>query len=55
MLAGLAVTNSTTEFLYMSNLEFSNVTKEQHTAEYVCHENNTSEIRLAKQILVSGK
>jgi hypothetical protein len=54
MLTGLTVTHSKTEFLYLSSLEFFNVTKKQHTAEYVCYENNNTAIPLGKQILVSG-
>jgi hypothetical protein len=55
MLAGLTVIYSKTEFLYMSSLEFFNVTKKQQTVEYVCLEYNNSETHLGKQILVLGR
>jgi len=55
MLAGLTVTYNETKFLYISSLEFFNVTKEQHTAKYVCYENNNTVIPLGKQINVSGR
>jgi hypothetical protein len=55
MFAGLMVTKSKTEFLYVSNLEFFNVTKKQDNAEYVCYENNNTLIPLGKLIIVSGR
>jgi hypothetical protein len=55
MLTGLIVTNNKTEFLYVSNLEFMSVKKEQHTAEYTCYENNMTATPLGKQILVLGR
>ena len=55
MLAGLTITNNETDFLYISSLEFFNVTKKQHAAEYVCYENNNTAIPLVKQINVSGR
>ncbi|XP_021926551.1 vascular endothelial growth factor receptor 1-like isoform X2 [Zootermopsis nevadensis] len=50
---GLKVITSKTEFLYVSNLEFINITKEQHTAVYSCYENNETTTPLGKQILVA--
>jgi len=55
MLAGLTVTYNKTEFLYISTLEFFNVTKTQNTAEYVCYENNNTVTPLGKKINVSGR
>ena len=55
MFAGLMVTKSKTEFLYVSNLEFFNVTKKQDNSEYVCYENNNTLIPLGKLIIVSGR
>jgi hypothetical protein len=55
MFSGLKVTHNKTEFLYISNLEIFNVTKEQDTNEYLCYENDKTETPLGMQILVKGR
>lgn len=55
MLSGLKITYNKTEFLYITKLEFFNVTKAQHNTEYLCYENNETKIPLGRQISVEGR
>jgi hypothetical protein len=53
--SGPKITYNKTEFLYITKLEFFNITKEQNNTEYLCYENNKTETPLGRQISVEGR
>lgn len=55
MFSGLNITYNKTEFLYITGLEFFNVTKAQNNTEYLCYENSKTKIPLGRQMSVEGR